>query len=195
MNALWQAEAKSNRAFSSRWQPVTSGGNPVSGSIADEGARSRPLVSACAWEGPISPAATPTRRALEMALPPTMEATLNTRGGTQPAPPPRQLDPHAPRPAHDGGRSPVRYADRCLTPRVLRHGRPYTDAVIARDGCVRRRWQQLLSDGLALQPLLPPCATRRQRPEAIWLVVARRLNFQDNLSHTSTRTTVDSPVA
>ena len=42
MNALWQAEAKSNRAFSSRWQPVTSGGNPVSGSIADEGARSRP---------------------------------------------------------------------------------------------------------------------------------------------------------
>ena len=52
----------------------------------------------------------------------------------------------------------------------------------------------VLPDRLAIQTVRPGCDTWRQRPEAIRLVLARRLDFHGGSPHTSTRTTVDRPV-
>ena len=141
-----------------------------------------------------SSAAMPTRRTLDVALPPTLKATFDARGHTQPAPPPRQLDPGAAWSAHDTCRPLAGYGEWGLAPCGLRHRRQYTDAVITRDGGMRCRWQYPLQDGLVLQPLWPGGDTRRQRPETIRLVPARWLDVHSSRPHTSTRTTVDRPV-
>lgn len=141
-----------------------------------------------------SPAALPTRRVLDVALPPTLEATLDTRGHTRPAPPPRQLNPHAARPAHDGYRWPARNVDRCIAPRCLRYGRHCTHTVIPRDGCLCSWRQEVLPDRQAIQTIRPGCDAWRQRPETIRLMLARRLDFHGGLPHTSTRTTSHRPL-